>query len=221
MSDNTAYPGLFVTFEGIDGTGKTTQIERVATALRAQGRQVVVTLEPGGTALGREIRHMLLSFKEKATVLPRTEALLFAADRAEHVDEVIRPALRQGKIVLCDRYIDSSLAYQGAGRELTVDQVDWLSAWATQGLWPDRTYLFDMDARAAQKRVAVNRGGAADRLDAESIGFQRRTREGYVRLAQQDPTRYVTLDAAQPVEQITSAILDDLSALFTDAGQAK
>lgn len=206
--------GLFVTFEGIDGTGKTTQITRVAQAIEKQGRGVVTTFEPGGTQLGVQIRRMLLSFKETATVLPRTEALLFAADRAEHVDEVIRPALAQGKVVLCDRYVDSSLAYQGAGRELTVDQVDWLSAWATRGLWPDRTYLFDMDPAAAHARVTGSRAGKVDRLDAESLDFQRRTREGYLRLADQDPKRYVVLDASQPVEQITRTILDDLAGLL-------
>ena len=208
--------GLFVTFEGIDGTGKTTQITRVAQALRDQGREAVTTFEPGGTALGGQIRHMLLSFKETATVLPRTEALLFAADRAEHVDEVIRPALAQGKIVLCDRYVDSSLAYQGAGRELTVDQVDWLSAWATRGLWPDRTYLFDMDPAAAHARVTGSRAGKVDRLDAESLDFQRRTREGYLRLADQDPKRYIILDASQPVDDITKKILDDLTSLLVE-----
>lgn len=207
-------PGLFVTFEGIDGTGKTTQANLVAKALRAHGHEIVVTCEPGGTLLGRQIRHMLLSFKEKATVLPRTEALLFAADRAEHVDEIIRPALKRGAIVLCDRYIDSSLAYQGAGRDLTVSQVDWLSAWATQGLWPDRTYLLDMSPEAAHRRIQRTRGGSQDRLDSVSLAFQTKTRQQYLRLAKDDPKRCLILDATQPIDAITRKILTDLGHLL-------
>lgn len=141
--------GLFISFEGVDGAGKTTQVNLLADHLRTLGREVVVTREPGGTALGTQIRAMLLTANLGEEISPRTEALLFAADRAQHVSEVVRPALERGAIVITDRYLDSSLAYQSGGRELTADDIRTLSMWATNNLLPARTYLLDIDPRAS------------------------------------------------------------------------
>ena len=139
--------GIFISFEGVDGAGKTTQVERLRAFCEERGREVVVTREPGGTQLGRAIRRLLLNGvpDTAADIAPQAEALLFAADRAQHVAEVIRPALARGAVVITDRYLDSSLAYQAGGRELTADEIRSLSMWATGGLLPERTYLLDMD----------------------------------------------------------------------------
>ncbi|MFU0574707.1 dTMP kinase, partial [Gardnerella vaginalis] len=145
-----ANKGLFISFEGIDGVGKTTQVEALKDHLQSLGREVVVTREPGGTDLGKSLREILL---HGTSVSARTEALLFAADRAQHVAQVIRPALSRGAVVITDRYIDSSLAYQAGGRELTMDDVRTLSEWATDSLWPNRTYLLDMQPEDAFKRL--------------------------------------------------------------------
>ena len=142
--------GLFISFEGIDGVGKTTQVEALSKHLQSLGLEVVVTREPGGTSLGKELREILL---HGSNVSSRTEALLFAADRAQHVAEVILPALKRGAVVITDRYIDSSLAYQSGGRELTMNDIRDLSEWATSSLWPDRTYLLDMNAEDAFERL--------------------------------------------------------------------
>ena len=150
-----AMTGLFVSFEGVDGVGKTTQVERLRAYFEARGREVVVTREPGGTELGRMIRRMLLHGvgSSSADIAPRAEALLFAADRAQHVAETIRPALDRGAVVITDRYLDSSLAYQAGGRELTAADVRSLSMWATGGLLPARTYLLDMDPSLSHARL--------------------------------------------------------------------
>ena len=147
--------GLFVSFEGVDGVGKTTQVERLRAYLEAQGRTVVVTREPGGTALGKAVRQLLLHGVNEgaADIAPRAEALLFAADRAQHVAETIRPALERGEVVITDRYLDSSLAYQAGGRELTSEEIRSLSMWATNNLLPDRTYLLDMDPALSHNRL--------------------------------------------------------------------
>lgn len=217
----SALSGLFVTFEGIDGTGKTTQVKALAQRWRARGREVVTTFEPGDTTLGKQIRQMLLSARQQATILPRTEALLYAADRAEHAAELIRPALRRGAIVLCDRYIDSSVAYQGAGRELSADEIRALSLWATHGLQPLRTYLLDMDPRAAHERIISTREGGPDRLEKEPLDFQARTRDEYLRLATADPGRFVIIDAEKPLGEITDLIDGDLRALAEAASSTE
>ena len=151
--------GTFISFEGVDGVGKTTQVERLRAYVESQGRECVVTREPGGTALGVAIRKMLLhgvdtgDENDCADIAPRTEALLFAADRAQHVAEVILPALQRGAVVITDRYLDSSLAYQAGGRELTAAEIRNLSMWATNGLLPERTYLLDMDPAQSHARL--------------------------------------------------------------------
>ncbi|MEE0654176.1 dTMP kinase [uncultured Bifidobacterium sp.] len=195
--------GMFVSFEGVDGAGKTTQVERLAAFWRARGREVVVTREPGGTPLGAEIRHMLLHGDEP--VASRTEALLFAADRAQHVAETIRPALDRGAIVITDRYLDSSLAYQAGGRELTAGEIRELSMWATGGLLPERTYLLDIDPAAAHARLTH----AEDRIESAGDAFQRRTRRAFLDLAEREPERFLVVDAALPADDIARTICED------------
>jgi dTMP kinase len=183
----------------------------LADALRESGSQVLTTQEPGGTPLGGRIRELLLHSSE--TLTPRAEALLFAADRAHHVDTVVRPALAAGAIVLTDRFTDSSLAYQGAGREMTMEEIRRLSRWATAGLRPDVTVLLDLPAEDGLRRVAGR--GTADRLEAESVDFHRRVREAFRILAEADPRRYLVLDATRPRQDLATQIRDTVERLLT------
>ncbi|MEJ5921522.1 dTMP kinase [Bifidobacterium thermophilum] len=199
--------GLFISFEGVDGAGKTTQVERLRAYLTGCGRRVVVTREPGGTELGVQLRRMLL---HGGDIAPRTEALLFAADRAQHVAQVIAPALEQGAVVITDRYLDSSLAYQAGGRELTADDVRDLSMWATGGLLPQRTYLLDVDPTVSHRRLA--RG--EDRMEAAGADFQRRTREEFLRLAAADPKRFLVVDASVGIGDVWHTIQADIRTLL-------
>jgi len=166
---------------------------------------VVVTREPGATDIGARIRGLLLDGSAKPA--PRAEALLYAADRAHHVATVVRPALARGAVVISDRYVDSSLAYQGAGRTLPVDEVSWLSAWATGGLKPNLVVLLDVEPAVGLARVTA-RGNGVDRLEQESLAFHDRVRYAFLDLASADPRRYLVLDAARPVDEIASAVLD-------------
>ncbi|MCR1995333.1 dTMP kinase [Bifidobacterium animalis] len=202
--------GLFISFEGVDGAGKTTQVNLLADYLRTLGREVVVTREPGGTALGTQIRAMLLTANPDEEISSRTEALLFAADRAQHVSEVIRPALERGAIVITDRYLDSSLAYQSGGRELTADDIRTLSMWATNNLLPARTYLLDIDPRASHTRLEH----AEDRMESAGDDFQQRTRTAFLELAAAQPQRFRVIDAQQSVEKIAGLICDDVANLL-------
>lgn len=201
--------GLFITFEGGDGAGKTTQAALLAEWCEGRGREVVRTREPGGTPLGAEIRRLVLHGGE---VDPRAEALLYAADRAQHVAHVVRPALDRGAVVVQDRYIDSSLAYQGAGRVLASEDVLGLSTWATQDLWPDLTVLLDADTATAARRRAA-RGRATDRLEGEDAGFHEAVRAGFRRLAEATPERYLVLDAARPVDELHAAVIARVAGL--------
>jgi dTMP kinase len=203
--------GVFVAFEGGEGSGKSTQIELLANALRDAGRSVLVTHEPGGTQMGAQIRHLLLHAEERLT--PRAEALLFAADRAMHVDTVVRPALEAGEAVLTDRFVDSSLAYQGAGRELTMDEVRRVSRWATGGLTPDLTVLLDIPAALGLERVRGR--SAADKLESESLAFHERVRASFRHLAESAPRRYLVVDAAGSPEQIAAQVLYAVDGLFS------
>jgi dTMP kinase len=201
--------GLFVVFEGGEGGGKSTQVTALAEALRAAGRDVEVTREPGATPAGARIRSLLLdrtSAPDEVPLAPRAEALLYAADRAHHVAAVVRPALARGAVVISDRYVDSSLAYQGAGRTLPVSEVSWLSTWATGGLKPDLVVLLDIDPATGLGRAA-NRG-TADRLESESLTFHDRVRYAFLDLAAADPRRYLVLDAARPVDELASTIAE-------------
>ena len=199
---------MFITFEGIDGVGKSTQLDLLEEYLISKGHSVVRTLEPGGTDLGHEIRHLLQH--RKGDVAPRSEALLYAADRAHHVATKIRPALAEGKIVLSDRYFDSSVAYQGAARELDVDEVRNISLWAVDNLLPDLTVLLDLPAEVAMRRRG-NKGTEPDRLEREPVEFFERAREQYLALANQP--RFLVVDAAQSPEQIHQEVLARLSQL--------
>ena len=192
--------GVFITFEGGDGSGKSTQIQSVRDWFESRGREVIVTREPGGTELGTEIRRLVQNGPEDVDA--RTEALLYAADRAYHVATVIRPALERGAVVLGDRYIDSSLAYQGAARSLGVDEIASLSAWATRGLYPSLTFLLDLPPEVGARR----RTDAPDRMERESMDFHERVRHEYLRLADAEPDRIVVIDAVGTVDEVFSEI---------------
>ncbi|MEV1130008.1 dTMP kinase [Agromyces sp. NPDC049794] len=202
--------GVFITLEGGDGSGKTTQAELLEGWLADRGRTVVRTREPGGTDVGVEVREIVLH--HRGDIAPRAEALLYAADRAHHVATVVRPALERGDIVIQDRYIDSSVAYQGAGRVLDPEEVRLVSEWATEGLRPDLTILLDLDAQAARDRLDVART-RYDRLEAEASDFHDRVRSAYLDLAAAEPERFLVVDATLAVDDIASAIRDRVAGL--------
>mgnify|MGYP006266748293 FL=1 len=192
---------MFIAFEGGEGAGKSTQERVLAEALQQRGRVVVRTREPGGTPAGESIRDVLLNPKYEG-LDPRAEALLFAAARGEHVARVIRPALERGDVVICDRYIDSSVAYQGYGRGLGVQTVRDLSLWATRELVPDLTILLDLDPAIGLSRVKN-----PDRLEAEPIEYHQAVRAGFRALAEENAGRYLVIDASQPRESVSQQIL--------------
>jgi len=203
--------GLFISFEGIDGVGKSTQADLLETWLTGQGKTVVRTLEPGGTDVGIEIRKILLH--HRGDLAPRAEAALFAADRAHHVASKIRPALERGEIVITDRYFDSSVAYQGAGRELSQKEVRDLSIWAVGGLLPDLTVLLDLPADVARNRRNGS-GTEPDRLESEKIEFFERARQAYLDLAKAEPNRFLVIDASATVDQMQAQIVDRVAGLI-------
>ncbi|MGC9670305.1 dTMP kinase [Planosporangium sp. 12N6] len=212
--------GLFIVFEGGEGAGKSTQVNRLAETLRAQGRDVLVTREPGATEVGERIRGLLLHDQPASgTLTPRAEALLYAADRAHHVAALVRPALARGEVVISDRYVDSSLAYQGAGRTLPVDEVSWLSSWATGGLKPDLTVLLDVDPQVGLARVGARETGA-DRLENESEAFHERVRYAFLDLAAADSGRYLVLDAGRSPDVIAEAVAERVAELLPPAEPA-
>jgi dTMP kinase len=195
--------GLWITLEGGDGSGKTTQAALLQEWLEHRGRTVVRTREPGGTEVGRLIREIVLH--HRGEVGARAEALLFAADRAHHVAALVRPALERGDDVIQDRYLDSSVAYQGAGRVLGADEVRDLSLWATEGALPDLTVLLDLDPAAARARLDAD-DKPFDRLEAEKDEFHARVREAYLALAAAEPERFLVLDASLPAEDLAARI---------------
>jgi dTMP kinase len=195
--------GLFISLEGIDGVGKSTQSDLIEAYLKALGRTVVRTLEPGGTELGQEIRHLLLH--RKGEVAPRAEALLYAADRAHHVATKIRPALARGEVVLTDRYLDSSVAYQGVGRELNAEDVRSISMFAVENLMPQLTILLDLDASASLARRNQT-GEEPDRLEREKVEFFEAVRQAYLRMAAAEPERWIVIDANQSVDAMQAQI---------------
>jgi dTMP kinase len=202
-------PGTFVTFEGGEGSGKSTQVARLAARLRAAGLDPVVTREPGGTPLAEGIRALLLDPGTRP--MPMAEALLMEAARAQLVETVVRPALAAGRVVVCDRYDDSTLAYQGAGRGLDAGMLASLNRWATGGLKPDLTLLFDLphDAGLARRSGA---GGETNRLDREPAEFHARVRARFLELAAADPGRWAVLDATQPPDALESRVWELVSA---------
>jgi dTMP kinase len=202
--------GAFITFEGGDGSGKTTQIAMLHRWLEDRGRAVTVTREPGGSDLGTQLRDIILH--STGFIAPRAEALLYAADRAHHIHTVVRPALERGDIVVQDRYLDSSVAYQGAGRVLEATEIRDLSLWATEQLVPDLTILLDVPAGVAKARQSdIDR--PFDRLEAEAEDFHQRVREGYLALATAEPERFLVIDGTGSVEDIHQAITHRVSNL--------
>ncbi|MFI2372051.1 dTMP kinase [Streptomyces sp. NPDC018833] len=201
--------GFFIAIEGGDGAGKSTQVEALAEWIRAKGHEVVVTREPGATPVGKRLRSILLDVSS-AGLSNRAEALLYAADRAEHVDSVVRPALERGAVVISDRYIDSSVAYQGAGRDLSPTEIARISRWATDGLVPNLTVLLDVSPEAARERFTE----APDRLESEPAEFHQRVRAGFLTLAAADPGRYLVVDAGQEPESVTTVVRHRLDQLL-------
>jgi len=195
--------GLFITLEGGDGSGKSTQSRLLLEWLTTNGHTVVESREPGGTELGIELREIILH--RRGYMAPRAEALLYAADRAHNIATKVRPALERGEVVLQDRYFDSSVAYQGAGRVLEPTEVRNLSLWAAEGLIPDVTVLLDIDVEAGRARLDTSRT-KYDRLEAEQRDFHSRVRESYLELAAAEPDRFLVIDATLPVDEIAAAI---------------
>jgi len=200
---------MFITFEGMDGCGKSTQARLLAEALRAQwgAEKVVVTREPGGTEIGEQIRGVIHSLRNH-DMAPLTEFLLYNAARAQIVAELIRPALAQNKIVLCDRYADSTLAYQGYGRQLDMDMVRAVIGYATGGLAPDVTFYLDVDIAEglARRNQGHARGEELNRMDVQTRDFYERVRAGYIEMQRADPTRWIALDGARPIDQVQQEI---------------
>ena len=207
-----AADGLWITFEGGDGAGKTTQATLLERWLRGEGRTVVRTREPGGTEVGVLIRDIVLH--HRGDVAPRAEALLYAADRAHHVATLVRPALARGEIVIQDRYLDSSVAYQGAGRVLDAAQIRDLSLWATEGALPDLTVLLDLDPASARARLDAD-DKPFDRLEAEQADFHARVRRAFLELAAAEPERFLVLDATLPPGDLAAAVRARVAALLS------
>jgi dTMP kinase len=210
--------GLFITFEGTEGTGKSTQLRLLADDLRAAGRRVMTSREPGGTSFGRTLRSMLLD-PAGGTIVPLAELFLYLADRAQHAREVILPALERGEWVICDRFADATVAYQGYGRGLDTAFIRDASDRAACGLVPDITLLLDLEdvsagiARARRRQQGDGTGGVEDRFEREEIAFHRRVRDGYRVLAAAEPARFRLLPAGLPVESLHRLILDEIARL--------
>ena len=200
--------GLFITFEGADGCGKTTQMKLLAEYLKNNGKNVVLTREPGGKGLGEKVREILLNYE--GPVSDRCESFLFLADRAQNIDIIVNPAVKEGKIVLCDRHIDSTIAYQGYGRGLDIERINMLNNIATNGIKPDLTFVFDIDVETSMKRV----GKEKDRMESAGIEFHNRVRHGYLELAKQEPQRIKVLDATKSIEEIHNNVIEILNKSF-------
>jgi dTMP kinase len=203
--------GVFVCFEGGEGSGKSTQSRRLHDWLKAEGCSVLLTFEPGDTEVGRELRRIVLD-PATGELSDRTEVLLYAADKAEHVDTVVQPALDRGEVVITDRYVDSTLAYQGAGRALDVAEVEWVARWATHDLRPHLTVVLDLEPAAGLGRFT-----GRDRIEGESLEFHQRVREAFLRMAHADPGHYLVLDARRPVDEIAVAVRDRVAPLLAQA----
>lgn len=195
----------FITFEGGEGSGKSTVMKDAATRLEKEGYKLVLTREPGGTPIAEEIRNVILD-KANTKMDPRTEALLYAASRRQHLVEKIWPALERGEIVLCDRYLDSSLAYQGGARGLGVDEVLSINMFATEGEYPDLTLLFDLEPEEGLKRIEKNKGREVNRLDLEKLEFHKKVRDNFHALAKKYSTRYIIIDASKPLSEVEDEV---------------
>lgn len=206
------YDGLFISFEGGDGSGKSTQVELLYECLKESGLSVLKTFEPGSTEFGAILRE-LVQVDEAFSLPSKVEALLYAADRGYHVDKVIRPALEAGKIVLTDRYIDSSVAYQGGGRSLGSEEIRSLSGWSTDGLVPDLTFLLDLDDSKMSQRV----GEEKDKIESAGEAFHSEVRESYLKMADADP-RFIIVNAEQSIEEVFESVLDGLRSFLRSGG---
>ena len=199
--------GLFITFEGADGCGKTTQIELLDKYLREKGFKTLLTREPGARGLGEKLREILLNYD--GDVSPQCESFLFLADRAQHVDCIIRPALKEDKIVLCDRHTDSTVAYQGYGRGLDLNRINMLNDIATGGLRPDLTLVFDIDIETSMNRV----GKEKDRMESAGVEFFNKVRQGYLEIAKNEPNRVKIINSSDTIENIHKRVVELVEAL--------
>lgn len=206
--------GLLISFEGSEGSGKSTQIALLAQRFEDLGREVVVTREPGGTDIGEQIRHLLMHASEGTHMTPETELLLFAASRAQLVREVIAPALEAGKIILCDRFLDSTTVYQGVGRRLSAEPVHIINTFAVGEITPDCTVVLDVPAEVGLARIRMRANGLPDRMEQENIEFYRKVREGYLMLAKALPERFLVADGTPPPEVIEEEIWRELERRF-------
>ncbi len=197
--------GLFITFEGADGCGKTTQMNLLKDYLIQNGYEVVLTREPGAKGLGEQLREILLNYDGE--VADRCESFLFLADRAQNIETIVIPSIKQGKIVLCDRHIDSTVAYQGYGRGLDLDEINYLNNIATGGIKPDLTYVFDVDVETSAKRV----GDEKDRMESAGKEFFNRVRNGYLELAQKEPKRIKVIDSTRSIEEVFQDVIKEFS----------
>ena len=198
---------MFITIEGPEGSGKTTAVDTAVKELEKMGYQIVRTREPGGTPIAEQIRNVILD-KNNTAMDQRTEALLYAASRRQHLVEKVWPALKEGKIVICDRYLDSSLAYQGGARGLGVDNILQVNSFATEGTFPDLTLLFDIDPKLGLARIAANSNREVNRLDLEKIEFHNKVRNTFLELAKRYPERFVVIDASQSREEVAKKTLE-------------
>ena len=202
---------MFITLEGPEGSGKTTAVKAAVAKLKELGYEVVQTREPGGTPISEQIRNVILD-KANTTMDGRTEALLYAASRRQHLVEKVWPAIKEGKIVICDRYLDSSLAYQGGARGLGVDEILNINLFATEGTWPDLTLLFDIEPKLGLERIAKNSDREVNRLDLEKIEFHNKVRQTFLDLSKRYPDRFVVIDASKGIEEVQKATMDAILA---------
>ena len=207
--------GLFITFEGGEGCGKSTQIATLKTRLEAMGKTVVQTREPGGTALGESVRNLLQYDDAGQGMSPEAELLLFAASRAQHVRELVAPAIAEGQIVLCDRFLDSTTVYQGVARAIDSKKVDTINQFAIGDTMPDLTILIDLPPEIGLARVHARSDGKLDRMENEAIEFFQAVRQGYLDLAKSEPKRFLVLDGSQSVEELETQIWQRVEATFT------
>ena len=198
---------MFITIEGPEGSGKTTAVEQAVKKLEEMGYQIVRTREPGGTEIAEQIRNVILD-KNNTKMDPRTEALLYAASRRQHLVEKVWPALKEDKLVICDRYLDSSLAYQGGARGLGIENILNINLFATENTWPDLTLLFDLDPKIGLERIGKNADREVNRLDLEIMEFHTKVRNTFLELAKRYPDRYVIIDASQSREEVANKTLE-------------
>ena len=201
---------MFITFEGGEGSGKTTCINRIVETLQKEGKEIVLTREPGGTPISEEIRNVILD-KKNTDMDPRTEALLYAASRRQHIVQKILPSLKEGKIVISDRFLDSSLAYQGVARGLGIDEIFKVNQYATEGLEPDVTFFFDIEPEEGLRRISANSEREVNRLDVEKLSFHHNVRNAFLELAKRYPNRIVVIDASQDKDGVYNSVMKEIN----------